>query len=96
MSLSSNHQVASALGAAAHPLRLDILDAYTARAVESPTDAARLLGASIGNVRHHVRVLSRAGLLAAIGTHGAMSGLENRYEATSRARVLVSALSELE
>jgi hypothetical protein len=95
MPLSDRQQVASALGAAAHPLRLDILDAFACRLVQGPAEAALLLGATLGNVRHHVRDLHRAGLLTAVGGQRTASGLEGKYEATARAGDLVNALSEL-
>jgi hypothetical protein len=93
MSLSDKRELARALGVAAHPLRLDLLEAFSVSAVRSPTDAALLLGEPLGNVRHHVRVLESEGFLE--DPREPPGDAESEYRPTRRARELVEALAAL-
>jgi DNA-binding transcriptional ArsR family regulator len=95
MPLSENEELARALGVAAHPLRLDILEAFIDGLVRSPTEAALALGQSLPNVSHHIRVLQREGFLAQADVAAIGRGPHGRYAATDHARVLVDALSSL-
>jgi hypothetical protein len=93
MRLSNKREVARVLGVAAHPLRLDLLEAFSVGTVRSPTEAALLLGEPLGNVRHHVRLLESEGFLEGLaeGSTQSLSG----YRATARARELVETLAAL-
>jgi hypothetical protein len=93
MTLSDRQGLARALGVASHPLRLDLLDAFTRGLVASPTEAALLLGASLPNVSHHLHILQREGYLAIGGVEISEGSPGARYQATERARNLVEALA---
>jgi hypothetical protein len=95
MALSDNARLARALGAAAHPLRVDLLDAFTSGLVHTETEAALVLGHSVAHTRHHINQLVREGFLLALSTEPDTSRAACRYEPTERARVLVDALTTL-
>jgi DNA-binding IclR family transcriptional regulator len=90
MALSKSEELARALGVAAHPLRLDLLDAFNRGLARTVADAATALGQGLPNTRHHIRVLERNGLLARAG-----EGPAQTLEPTARARTLVEALTAL-
>jgi hypothetical protein len=95
MPLSGNLALARAVGVAAHPLRLHLLELFTRGPVETAAEAALMLGESLPNVRHHLRVLHREQFLAPLSSDDATGNIEGRYQATDRANVLVDALSSL-
>jgi hypothetical protein len=95
MAPSESQDLARALGVAAHPLRINLLYAFTTGFVRSPTEAALAIGNSIPNVRHHIAVLQREGFLIPTSAGKTSGGLDSRYEPTDRARVLVDALGSL-
>jgi hypothetical protein len=95
MPLSDSETLARTLGAAAHPLRIALLDAFVARLVRSPTEAALLLGEGLANVRFHVGVLEREGLLSDVVSQKPLKRTGIQYEPTPRAHAVVEALSAL-
>src|SRR4051794_20557531 len=64
MPLSQNEELARAIGAAAHPLRLDLLEAFANGLARRPEEVALVLSESLPNVRFHLRALQRSGFLA--------------------------------
>jgi predicted transcriptional regulator len=95
VALSDSEELAQALRAATHPIRLDLLEAFIERAVETPSEAAEALFRPVGHVRHHIRALARAGLLELCETRAVRDQPDERYAATSTARTLVRALSSV-
>ena len=80
--------------ALAHPLRLEILRRLGERA--SPTELARQMGASLGSVSYHVRVLADLGALRLVD-QAARRGAIEHYSALApgvRMEVLSPALDE--
>jgi DNA-binding transcriptional ArsR family regulator len=71
------------LGALAHPLRLEILEAAEADRV-SPSEVAVALGQPLGVVAYHFRVLHTAGLIELVGTEPRRGSLQSFYRATGR------------
>jgi DNA-binding transcriptional ArsR family regulator len=69
--------------ALAHPLRLRILGVLEER-VASPKEIALELGASLGVVSYHVRMLSTSGFLELVGTQPRRGATEHYYRAVSR------------
>jgi hypothetical protein len=94
MPLSDDQELRAALFAAAHPLRLDLLQAFASGAVERPIDAAVALGAPTRNVRHHIQLLHKAGMLELTDALPVDTD-KARYSAGDRARRLIDALSLL-
>jgi hypothetical protein len=69
------------LGALAHPLRLQILEAAESDVV-SPSDLAVTLGQPLGVVAYHVRVLHTVGLIELVATEPRRGSVQNFYRAT--------------
>ena len=69
------------LGALAHPLRLQILEAAESEAV-SPSELAVALGQPLGVVAYHFRVLHTAGLLELVATEPRRGSVQSFYRAT--------------
>ena len=61
----------------AHPLRLEILRELGSRA--SPTELARQLGAPLGSVSYHVRVLADLGALELVDQAPRRGAIEHYY-----------------
>lgn len=95
MPLSESHALARAVGVAAHPLRLDLLEVFTRGLAQTAAEAALMLGASLPNVRHHMGVLHREGFLAPGPPNNAAADSQGCYEATDDAGVLLDALTSL-
>ena len=78
----------------AHPLRLEILRALGSRA--SPTELSRRLGAPLGSVSYHVRVLAELGALQLVEQLPRRGAIEHYYELAPgfRMEVLSPALDE--
>ena len=78
----------------AHPLRLEILRSLGARA--SPTELARKLGAPLGSVSYHVRVLADMGALELVDQAPRRGAIEHYYALVPglRMEVLSPALDE--
>ena len=76
----SDPQVAKAL---AHPLRVAIL-AIVEERTASPSEIATELGASLGVVSYHVRMLERYGLVKLVDTRPRRGALEHYYRAEER------------
>ena len=71
------------LAALAHPLRQRILHLFVGRVI-SPADAAQELGAKLGDVGYHVRVLRDAGALELVRTETRRGAVKHFYRATTR------------
>ncbi len=71
----------------AHPLRLEILRLLGSRA--SPTELARKLGAPLGSVSYHVRVLAELGALKLVDQAPRRGAIEHYYELTPGLRMEV-------
>jgi len=69
--------------ALAHPLRAQILQRLGER-VSSPGDLADELGAPLGVVSYHVRILADLGCAELVGTTPRRGALEHHYRATMR------------
>lgn len=69
----------------AHPLRLEILRQLRSRA--SPTELARKLGAPLGSVSYHVRVLADLGALQLVDEMPRRGAIEHYYELTPGLRM---------
>ncbi len=78
----------------AHPLRLEILRRLGDRA--SPTELARQMGAPLGSVSYHVRVLADMGALRLVHQAPRRGAIEHYYALTPglRMEVLSPALDE--
>lgn len=78
----------------AHPLRLEILRRLGDRA--SPTELARKMGAPLGSVSYHVRVLADMGALQLVDQAPRRGAIEHYYALTPglRMEVLSPALDE--
>ena len=61
----------------AHPLRLEIMRRIGARA--SPTELARQIGAPLGSVSYHVRVLAELGALELVDQAPRRGAIEHYY-----------------
>ena len=61
----------------AHPLRLEILRALGSQA--SPTELSRRLGAPLGSVSYHVRVLADIGALELVDQRPRRGAIEHYY-----------------
>lgn len=64
--------------ALAHPVRAQILAELEKRAA-SPSQLARVVGASVGVVSYHVRVLAESGLAELVGTVPKRGALQHFY-----------------
>ncbi len=64
--------------ALAHPVRAQILVELEKRAA-SPSQLARVVGASVGVVSYHVRVLAESGLAELVGTVPKRGALQHFY-----------------
>ncbi|MDP9385703.1 MAG: helix-turn-helix domain-containing protein [Actinomycetota bacterium] len=71
------------LAALAHPLRQQILHVFVGRVI-SPADVAQELGAKLGDVGYHVRVLRDAGALELVRTEQRRGAVKHYYRATAR------------
>lgn len=69
----------------AHPLRLEILRSLGSRA--SPTELSRKLGAPLGSVSYHVRVLADLGALKLVDEAPRRGAIEHYYELTPGLRM---------
>ena len=69
--------------ALAHPLRLRILGVLD-EGIASPKEIAGELGASLGVVSYHVRMLAESGFLELVGTRPRRGATEHYYRAVSR------------
>jgi DNA-binding transcriptional ArsR family regulator len=69
----------------AHPLRLEILRLLDSRA--SPTELSRRLGAPLGSVSYHVRVLAELGALQLVDQAPRRGAIEHYYELTPGLRM---------
>jgi DNA-binding transcriptional ArsR family regulator len=74
---------AQRLGALAHPLRLQILEAAESAAV-SPSEVAVSLRQPLGVVAYHFRVLHTAGLIELVATEPRRGSVQSFYRATGR------------
>jgi DNA-binding transcriptional ArsR family regulator len=74
------------LKAVSHPLRLDILRRLNERTA-SPAELSRQMGASLGNVSHHVKVLLEAGCVELVSTRQVRGATEHFYRGTAKANV---------
>ena len=72
--------------ALAHPLRVQILAVLQDRTA-SPSDLAEELGAPLGNVSYHVRILAKLGLLKLVRKRQRRGAIEHMYQANGRVRV---------
>lgn len=80
--------------ALAHPLRISILRVLQGR-LASPSEIASEIGAPLGNVSYHVRVLERAGLLKLERTRQRRGAIEHYYRALGGIRITDKAWSEV-
>ena len=71
----------------AHPLRLEILRRLGERA--SPTELARRMGAPLGSVSYHVRVLADLGALQLVDQAPRRGAIEHYYALTPGLRMEV-------
>lgn len=69
--------------ALAHPMRIRILATLDERTA-SPSELASELGAPIGNVSYHVRILDTLGLIRLVRTTPKRGAIEHHYEAVAR------------
>ena len=69
--------------ALAHPLRVRILGVLDQR-VASPSELAEELGAPLGNVSYHVRILASLGLVRLVRETPRRGSVEHHYEAVPR------------
>jgi DNA-binding transcriptional ArsR family regulator len=67
--------------ALSHPLRQRILERLNAGGEASPNELARLLGAPLGNVAYHVRMLLELGCVELTRTRPRRGALEHYYRA---------------
>ena len=72
--------------ALAHPLRVQILGVLEDRTA-SPSDLAEELGAPLGNVSYHVRILAQLGLLKLVRKRPRRGAIEHYYQARGRVRI---------
>ena len=72
--------------AMAHPMRARILAALDGREL-SPVELARELGASLGVVSYHVRVLADAGLVELARTTARRGAIQHHYRLVDAAAV---------
>jgi len=72
--------------ALAHPLRVQILGVLQDRTA-SPSDLAEELGAPLGNVSYHVRILAKLELLRLVRKRQRRGAIEHLYRANGRVRV---------
>jgi DNA-binding transcriptional ArsR family regulator len=73
--------------ALAHPLRVRILAILESRSA-SPSELAKDLGGTVGNVCYHVQILEKYGMVRLVGrTPGRRGSVARRYEALGRHRV---------
>jgi len=72
--------------ALAHPLRVQILAVLQDRTA-SPSDLSDELGAPLGNVSYHVRILAKLGLLKLVRKRQRRGAIEHLYRANGRVRV---------
>jgi DNA-binding transcriptional ArsR family regulator len=72
--------------ALAHPLRVQILGVLHDRTA-SPSDLAEELGAPLGNVSYHVRILAKLELLKLVRKRQRRGAIEHLYRANGRVRV---------
>jgi DNA-binding transcriptional ArsR family regulator len=80
--------------ALAHPLRISILRVLQSR-VASPSEIASEIGAPLGNVSYHVRVLERAGLLKLERTRQRRGAIEHYYRAVGQIRITDKAWAQV-
>jgi DNA-binding transcriptional ArsR family regulator len=71
------------LGALAHPMRLQILEAAESEAV-SPSEVAVALRQPLGVVAYHFRVLHTAGLIELVATEPRRGSVQSFYQTTAR------------
>lgn len=70
--------------AMAHPLRVEILEAFGARGTHrSPSDLAEDLGEPLGNVSYHVTRLAKAGAIELDKTEPRRGAMEHFYRLTA-------------
>jgi DNA-binding transcriptional ArsR family regulator len=72
--------------ALAHPMRIRILATLDQR-VASPSELSTELGAPIGNVSYHVRMLESLGLIRLVRTTPKRGAIEHHYEAVARPKI---------
>lgn len=65
--------------AIAHPLRVEILEAFVAEGDLSPVLIARKLGQPIGNVSYHVNVLKDCEVIELVSTRQRRGALEHFF-----------------
>jgi DNA-binding transcriptional ArsR family regulator len=75
----------NAAQAAAHPLRATVLAKLGAQ-VYSPNELANELGASLGRVSYHVRVLHDLGMIKLVDTAPRRGAVEHYYKAVWQVR----------
>ena len=80
--------------ALAHPLRVQILAQLQDRTA-SPSDLAVELGAPLGNVSYHVRILAKHGLIKLVKKRPRRGAIEHMYRASGPVRVSNRAWSQV-
>jgi DNA-binding transcriptional ArsR family regulator len=90
--------LAKQLSALAHPIRLQIMRAACANEnpVRSSVEASRLFNASLQLISYHARILRETGMLTTVELVQRRGAVQHRYEATERARRLLSVLASLD
>ena len=84
MSTTEHHLDDRLVKALAHPLRQRILEVLNRR-VSSPRDIAEELGAKLGDVGYHVRMLRDYGAVELVRTERRRGAVKHFYRATTRA-----------
>jgi DNA-binding transcriptional ArsR family regulator len=79
-------QDARLVKALAHPLRVRILSVLEQRTA-SPSEIAEELGAPLGNVSYHVRILAGHDLIKLVRRTPRRGAIEHHYEAVGRLRI---------
>lgn len=81
--------------ALSHKLRVEILHYLAERGTASPVEMSRSLGASVGDISHHVKQLVKYGCAEQVKTRPRRGAVEHFYRPTSRAVVTAEDLSRM-